>query len=333
MSFAPPLNELTLRVIAGLQQTPKRLPSSYFYDDEGSRLFQRIMQLPEYYLTEAEREILTQQWPHLLDALTPDGRPFELIELGCGDGSKTLGLCKAFRQAGADFVYAPVDIAPQALNQLTQDFAQHLPSLTVRPRIGDYFSGWQRHSPQHRQIAMFMGSNLGNMSQEDALAFLRMVRSHLQEDDGLLLGLDMMKNPHTLLAAYNDPQGVTAAFNLNLLARLNRELGMDFQLSRFSHYASYSPLDGAARSFLVSLDKQTVHSPCVDLTLHFNEGEVIYTEQSQKYNTAMIQQLAQGSGFTPVLQLQDRQARYAVSFWRAIKPAMVTHMVANASQA
>lgn len=333
MSNAPPLNELTLRVMAGLKQTPKRLPAMYFYDEAGSRLFQRIMQLPAYYLTEAEREILTCQWPRLLDALAPDGRPFELIELGSGDGSKTLELCAAFAHAKADFVYVPVDISPHALNSLIKDFDQRLPGLPVRPRMGDYFCGWHRHSDTHRQIVMFMGSNLGNMDRDEALGFLRMIRSHMQEGDGLLLGLDLMKNPHTLLNAYNDPDGVTAAFNLNLLTRLNRELGMNFRLDRFSHYASYSPLDGAARSFLVSQDAQTVHSTRVDLSLRFEAGEVIYTEQSQKYNRAMIQQMAQDSGFAPALHLQDPQDRYCVSFWQAIKPAMVRHMLPNASQA
>ncbi len=318
MSNAPMLNELSQRALAGLRQTPKCLPSMYFYDDEGSRLFQRIMHLPGYYLTKAEHEILARQWPKLLDAFTPDGRPFELIELGSGDGSKTLALCTALCQTKASFSYVPVDISAHALDSLLQAFKQSLPALQVHARMGDYFSGWQQPEHGHRQIVMFMGSNLGNMNMDEALAFLRRIRGHLRPGDGLLLGLDMMKNPHTLLAAYNDPEGVTAAFNLNLLRRLNRELGMNFQLERFSHYACYSPLDGAARSFLVSLDKQTVRSTRMDLQLHFEAGETIYTEQSQKYNPAMIRQLAQDSGFAPALHLQDQQGRYGVSFWQAL---------------
>lgn len=318
MSNAPLLNALSQRALAGLRQTPKCLPSMYFYDDEGSRLFQRIMRLPGYYLTEAEREILAQQWPKLLDAFTPDGRPFELIELGSGDGSKTLALCTAFCKTRATFSYVPVDISAHALGSLLQAFEQNLPGLRVQARIGDYFSGWQQPEQGLRQIVMFMGSNLGNMTPDEALAFLRQIRKHLRPGDGLLLGLDLMKNPHTLLAAYNDPEGVTAAFNLNLLRRLNRELGMNFQLDRFSHYACYSPLDGAARSFLISLDKQTVRSARMGLQLQFEAGEAIYTEQSQKYNPAMIRQLAQDSGFAPTLHLQDQQGRYCVSFWQAL---------------
>lgn len=333
LNAATPVDELSLRVIKGLRQDPKRIPSSYFYDDEGSRLFQQIMRLPCYYLTEAEHEILSRQWPRLLDALMPDGSPFELIELGSGDGSKTLDLCAAFSQAGADFTYMPVDISPHALGHLEDAFKARLPDLTVRPRTGDYFSGWARHQHGHRQIVMFMGSNLGNMPPAEGLGFLRQIRSHMKEGDGLLLGLDLMKDPQTILAAYNDPQGVTAAFNLNLLRRMNRELGTDFKLERFSHYASYSPLDGAARSFLVSRARQTVRSRLMDLSLQFEPGEVIYTEQSQKYSPAMISQMARECGFVPALHLQDSQGRYGVSFWEAINTEIVRHMVPKAIHA
>lgn len=333
MMNLPLPDELSLRVIHGLKQHPKRIPSSYFYDDEGSRLFQHIMRLPGYYLTEAEQEILSRQWAPLLDALMPDGRPFELIELGSGDGSKTLDLCAAFHKAGADFTYVPVDISPHAINQLQDAFLTRLPGLSIRPRTGDYFSGWSRHQHGHRQIVMFMGSNLGNMSMDEGMGFLRQIRRHMKLGDGLLLGLDLMKDPHTILAAYNDPQGVTAAFNLNLLRRMNREMGMDFQLDRFSHYASYSPLDGTARSFLVSRARQTARSWRMDLALHFEPGEVIYTEQSQKYSPALITQMARDSGFAPSLQLHDAQGRYCVSFWQAINAEIVTHMVPKAIHA
>jgi uncharacterized SAM-dependent methyltransferase len=183
--------------------------------------------------------------------------------------------------------------------------------------VSDYFAGWQQPHETHRQIVLFMGSNLGNMSHSEARDFLRHIRTHLREGDGLLLGLDLMKNPHTVLAAYNDPQGVTAAFNLNLLKRMNRELGMDFRIDRFSHYATYSPLDGAARSFLVSLQAQRVRSARLGVEFDFTDGETIYTEQSQKYSADMLAQLARDSGFAPALQLRDEQGRYGLSFWLA----------------
>ncbi|MGC4060973.1 MAG: L-histidine N(alpha)-methyltransferase [Aquabacterium sp.] len=312
------LDTLSRHVIEGLKQTPKRLPSAYFYDDEGSRLFQRIMQLPGYYLTEAEREIMVKQWPKLLDALSPDGRPFELVELGSGDGSKTLDLCAAFAQAGAQFAYQPIDTSAHALHSLQEAFLRKLPQLPVRVQIGDYHAGWQRSANHGRQIVMFMGSNLGNLAQEEAAAFLRLMRNQLAEGDGLLIGLDLMKNPHTILAAYNDPEGVTAAFNLNLLTRMNREMGTNFLPDRFSHYATYSPLDGAARSFLVSLCAQTVRSDKLGLRFDFTAGETIYTEQSQKYSQDMITQMARQSDFVPRLRLQDSQGLYCVTYWQAV---------------
>ena len=312
------LDPLSTSVIDGLKQSPKRLPSAYFYDDEGSRLFQRIMQMPAYYLTEAEREIMVAQWPSLLDAFSPDGHAFELVELGSGDGSKTIDLCAAFHQAGARISYLPIDTSAHALQSLHEAFTQRLPAVPVRIKIGDYHLGWPRSTASSRQIVMLMGSNLGNLTQDEALALMRLIRSHLQAGDGLLLGLDLMKNPQTILDAYNDPEGLTAAFNLNLLQRMNRELGTDFKTDRFRHFATYSPLDGAARSFLVSQGAQTVRSDKLGLQFEFDDAEIIYTEQSQKYSQDMIKQLAKTSGFAPKLDLRDERGLYCVTYWQAL---------------
>jgi len=311
-----PLDALSLRVIEGLSSQPKTLPSDYFYDDEGSRLFQRIMDLPGYYLSRAERDILVGQSEALLACLSPDALPFDLIELGSGDGSKTLALCRAFDSLGASFVYRPVDISGHAIGNLCRAFEQSKVNIPVIPEVDDYFSGWKPSEPGRRQIVMFMGSNLGNLGEAEALSFLKKIRAKLRAGDGLLLGLDLMKNPHTVLAAYNDPEGVTAAFNLNLLHRLNRELGFDFQLDRFSHYASYSPLDGAARSFLVSHVDQHVSSPSLGLSWHLEQGETIYTEQSQKYSRAMIERMAAESQFLPAQHFTDAQGLFCLSHWR-----------------
>jgi L-histidine Nalpha-methyltransferase len=312
------LDTLLRSVIEGLKQSPKRLPSAYFYDDKGSRLFQRIMQMPSYYLTEAEREIMVAQWTVLLDAMCPDGHPFELVELGSGDGSKTIDLCAAFHQAGARMSYLPIDTSAHVLQSLQEAFTLRLPEVPVRTQIGDYHLGWQRSTDAGHQIVMFMGSNLGNMTQDEALVLMRMIRSHLREGDGLLLGLDLIKHPQTILDAYNDPEGVTAAFNLNLLHRMNRELGTDFNVDRFRHFATYSPLDGAARSFLVSQCAQTARSEKLGLRFDFDAGEIIYTEQSQKYSRDMITQLACSSGFVPKLDLKDARGLYCVTYWQAL---------------
>ena len=163
---------------------------------------------------------------------------------------------------------------------------------------------------------MLLGSNLGNFDEDSAVALLRRIRARLREDDVLLLGLDLVKDPHIIQAAYDDAQGVTAEFNLNLLRRLNRELGMNFDLEAFSHFASYCPLQGVVRSFLVSRSRQVVSSAVLDREFRFAAGETIYTEQSQKYTEQGIDQLARASGFQSVRVITDERRWYALVVWR-----------------
>ncbi|WP_372657543.1 L-histidine N(alpha)-methyltransferase [Hydrogenophaga sp.] len=312
-----PLDQALVRmVLDGLGQAQKSLSAAWFYDDEGSRLFQRIMALPEYYLTRAEHSILRERGDELAQLIAPDARAVDLIELGSGDGEKSLTLCTALQNRDAACTYHPMDVSALALRELRQRFAQRLPACAVQPLCGNYFEHWPTTPAEHRRVVLLLGSNLGNFSQSDAVALLRRIRSQLRPGDALLLGLDLMKDPQVVLAAYNDSQGVTARFNLNLLTRLNRELGMDFDLAQFRNYASYSPLDGAARSFLVSQRAQRVHSSRLQRDFHFAAGETIYTEQSQKYNRAMLDQLAQTAGFTEQRLLTDAQAWYAVAVWQ-----------------
>ncbi|MBX3611549.1 MAG: L-histidine N(alpha)-methyltransferase [Hydrogenophaga sp.] len=305
-------------VLAGLSATPKRLSSKYFYDAQGSRLFERIMRLPSYYPTRVEARMLRRHARDLLHALAPTGAAVELLELGSGDGRKTLALCRAWLKAGASLSYRPMDISAQALDRLGQRMAKQLPDLAVHPLCGDYFQTWPIPRAGRHQVALFLGSNLGNFAETEAVRFLRRVRAHLRAGDSLLLGLDLRKDPHTVLAAYNDPEGVTAAFNLNLLRRLNRELGMDFALDAFRHYASYCPLQGVARSFLVSQAAQAVHSTVLGTGFHFARGEVIYTEQSQKYDQAAVQSLTAQSGFAVHSWFEDPELPYALVACRAL---------------
>lgn len=277
-----PVDEaLAAHVWQGLNRSPKALSSQYFYDERGSALFQRIMELPEYYLSRAEETLLRERADELVALLAPDDRPLDLFELGCGDGSKTLRLCDALWRAGRALTYHPMDLSDHALQVLVGRFRAALPALPLAPLCGDYFETWPITRANGRQVALFLGSNLGNFTTTEAQRFLQRVRAHLRPGDGLLLGLDLVKDPHTILAAYNDRDGVTAAFNLNLLQRLNDTLDMDFDLARFRHYPSYSPLDGAARSFLVSQGRQTVRSRRLGWAFVFEDGECLYTEQSQ----------------------------------------------------
>lgn len=309
---------LAADALAGLSQRPKRLASQYFYDDRGSRLFERIMRLPSYYPTRVEAALLRRHAGDLLQALVPDRAPIELLELGCGDGRKTLALCRAWLKAGAELVYRPMDISSQALDQLASRAARQLPALALHPLCGDYFQTWPIPRARRRQVALFLGSNLGNFTEPEALRFLRRIRAHLRAGDHLLLGLDLRKDPHTVLAAYDDPEGITAAFNINLLRRLNTELGMDFVLREFRHYASYCPLQGVARSFLVSQRRQRVHSTVLGRDFEFEAGEVIHTEQSQKYERAGVTAMADHAGFEVGAWFEDAALPYALVVCHAV---------------
>ena len=310
------LELLAQHVSEGLAAPQKALSPAWFYDDEGSRLFQQIMALPEYYLTRAEHALLEARGDELAALIDPAGQPLDLVELGSGDGSKMLGLLGRLRARNPGTVYRPVDLSEHALTELARRFGEQLPELTLAPVRGDYFNAWPPAGAGRRQVALYMGSNLGNQDHQGALSLLRRIRGKLRPGDALVLGLDMVKDPRVILAAYHDSQGVTARFNLNLLARLNRELGMDFALDRFAHYACYNPLDGAARSFLVSALTQEVHSSHLGRSFHFAAGETIYTEQSQKYTPAMVQALAEQSGFEPAGLLLDEAGWYGLAFWR-----------------
>jgi dimethylhistidine N-methyltransferase len=273
------------------------------------------MALPEYYLTRLEHSLLIDRAEEIAHAISPDREPLDLIELGSGDGEKTLSLCRTLHDRDVDCVYRPMDVSAHALAELTRRFDNHLPRMALKPLLGDYFEHWPAVAPRRRSVAMLLGSNLGNFNDAGALGLLRRVHSQLREGDGLLLGLDLVKDPHVLQAAYDDGEGVTAAFNLNLLRRLNRELGMDFDLDRFSHYASYCPLEGVARSFLVSKVDQVVSSGSLARSFSFRTGETIFTEQSQKYTPQSIEQLAQRSGFRHTHLLTDERQWYALAIW------------------
>ncbi|HYF59072.1 MAG TPA: L-histidine N(alpha)-methyltransferase [Burkholderiaceae bacterium] len=312
-----PDDALAAHVLQGLRSTPKALSSAWLYDDEGSRLFERIMALPEYYLTRAEHRVLERDGDALAAALSPSGRPVELVELGSGNGAKTLLLCEALERRDVDWLYRPIDLSGGALDALLARFARAMPHARVQPLPGDFLQRWPERERGRRRVAMLMGSSLGNLARDEAVALLRALRTRLETGDALVLGLDLQKDPRVVLAAYDDAQGVTARFNLNLLARLNRELAMDFDLDAFAHYPTYSPLDGAALSFLVSTRRQTVRSERLGCAFSFDEGETIFMERSQKYGPALIEDLSRASGFVPWRRFVDERDRYAVEVWHA----------------
>ena len=308
--------DLAADVAAGLGASRKRLSSRYFYDDRGSMLFQQIMALPEYYLTRVEREILVRRGADIARRLVEGGKGVDVIELGSGDGAKTIELCRALIEIGADAAYHPIDTSAHALAELRARFESDLARMPVSALCGDYFQSWPATDAARRQVAMFLGSNIGNLSFEESVRLLSSIRSRLAPGDLLLLGVDLEKDPATILRAYDDAGGITAQFNLNLLARLNRELGMDFAIDRFGHYATYNPLDGAARSFLVSRAAQTVRSRILNLSFSFAEGEAIFVEQSQKYTRETIAGLARAAGFSIDRHFGDARGWYDICVLR-----------------
>ena len=305
-------------VLAGLSATPKTLSSKYFYDDEGSRLFQKIMQLPEYYLTRAEFEIFRTQAPQIFEAFTDSAPAFDLIELGAGDGTKTAVLIDYFLKQKADFTYSPIDISREAVDSLTEKFHASFPDLQINARVGDYFRILEtlKSATARPKVMLFLGSNIGNFSREASIEFFRNLRAVMSPQDLLFTGFDLQKDPRVILAAYDDAAGVTAEFNLNLLRRINRELGGDFDLEKFSHYAIYRPTECAARSFLISREQQEVHIARLDKTFHFKPWEPIFMEISQKYNLEMIEDFAQMSGFRVKQNFFDDKKYFVDSLWK-----------------
>jgi len=311
------LSQFAADVLNGLSSSPKHLSSKYFYDDEGSRLFQQIMKLPEYYLTDCEYEIFTDQADDILKSFSDGAASFDLIELGAGDGSKTAVLIDHFLKAGADISYLPIDISQEALDHLSRRFVSEFPGLGLRPMNGDYFKilGSLKNDVGRRKVLMFLGSNIGNFSRDNSVAFFRSLRGVLNEGDMLFVGFDLQKDPTVITAAYDDAQGVTARFNLNLLTRINRELGGNFDLANFSHYANYRPIEGSARSFLISREKQTVTIDALGRSFDFDKWEAVFMEISQKYTLNVIDSLASESGFTVRRSFLDRRSYYCDSLW------------------
>jgi L-histidine N-alpha-methyltransferase len=306
----------------GLTASPKSLSSKYFYDDEGSRIFQEIMKLPEYYLTRCEFEIFRDQAADIFEAFKNENAAFDLIELGPGDGTKTAVLIDHFLKHSADFAYFPIDISAEALRILSEDFRERFPGLIIREKNGDYFQVLETLKETRAgrtKIVFFLGSNIGNFRRDESIEFFQRLSAAMSRDDLLFIGFDLQKDPRVILRAYDDPAGVTGSFNLNLLKRMNRELGADFAVENFMHYASYHPTDGAARSYLISREKQTVSFEALGQSFDFAQWEPIYMEISQKYSLPMIDELAQKSGFTVVKNFYDSKRYYTNSLWKAVE--------------
>lgn len=297
----------------GLSNFPKSIPSKYFYDKVGDDLFVQIMNMPEYYPTRAEFEIFKDKHQEMISSIdVQEDTFFELIELGAGDGTKTKELLNALLKGGFDFEYLPIDISLSALESLESDLEQEFPSLQVRKKHGDYFGVLETLKENHHpKVILFLGSNIGNLSDEQSASFIYQIGANLKAGDKLILGVDLIKSEKLVIPAYDDPHGITSAFNLNLLSRINNELGGNFDLSTFEHAPEYTSIEGIARSFLVSLVAQEIPITGIGKSFKFEKGEKMQTEISRKYNDQILDKILCKTDFKIVNKLTDSQGYFA----------------------
>jgi dimethylhistidine N-methyltransferase len=295
----------------GLSAYPKHISSRYFYDAKGDRLFQKIMKMQEYYLTDAERWILENRSEELLNQL-PQGQPLNVYEMGAGDGTKTVILLKAMEAANRLEAYHPIDISADVLQQLEDHMRQQGIESPIHPQNLTYDEALEQiKTPADSvNVMLFFGSNLGNLLHDKAIVFLKTIREWMGEKDVLVLGLDKMKDPEKILPAYNDSQGITRDFNLNLLDRINRELGGNFNREHFKHWPVYDPETGTTKSYLLSTRDQTVTLDANGKSYHFHDWESLHTEISQKYNQPVVEWLCEQSGLNLQAIIYDDQRQF-----------------------
>ena len=326
-AVAQQLDERVSRAVReGLTSRPKRLPAWLFYDEAGSRLFDAITELPEYYLTRTERGILLLASDEILARAAEGGRlrpRVRIVELGAGSADKTRLLLKAATELQGAVLYEPVDVSASALEGARQRIEREIDSVTVTPRVMDYThgDGSRLHLgpvvAQERRLVVYIGSSIGNFEPHQAAKLLRRVRAGLRTGDGLLLGVDLAKEDSILLAAYDDAAGVTAAFNRNLLVRLNRELDAEFELEAFEHCALWNGARSRIEMYLRSRGAQRVQVGALGLTVDFAAGESIHTENSYKYRPGQAEALLAEAGFRAEATWTDARGWFAVCLGRA----------------
>lgn len=320
METTQALTAIAEDVYAGLTASPKYIASKYFYDDRGSKIFREIMNMPEYYLTNAEAEIFEQHRSDISRQFCDACASIDLVELGAGDGAKTRILLDYMYSNNVSFRYVPVDISEEANRQLTASLRDRFKGIRIEEKTGDYFDMIGELSQEYtdRKVVMFLGSNLGNYSITESLDFLKKLSSMMTSRDKLYLGLDLKKDPEIIRNAYDDAAGHTRDFNLNLLERFNRELDADFDIRHFRHTPVYDPRSGTAKSYLVSTREQVVRIPAIEKEIHFGKWEAVFTEMSQKYDLDLIHELAEGAGFDVEKNYYDNQQYFVNTLWKKI---------------
>jgi L-histidine Nalpha-methyltransferase len=309
---------LIREVRRGLLRQPRSLSPWMFYDARGSRIFEHITQLPEYYPTRTERHILASNCDAIIAAACQDkSEAVRLVELGAGTATKTTILLDAAVRSQSEVLYAPVDVSSDALDVACETIANALPCINISPIVANYVT----HPPQLESfegttLGLYIGSSIGNFTPEEARKILRNLRSQLQPGDALLLGVDRVKDEPTLVAAYNDGDGVTAEFNLNMLHRLNRELGADFDLGKFRHRAVWNPEQSRIEMHLDSTRNQHVRIATADLDIYFAKNESIHTENSYKFTDESVRILLRDGGFEVEQMWTDEREWFSVALAR-----------------
>ena len=316
----PAPNDFAADVLAGLSGEPKRVPSVYFYDKKGSELFRGITKQSEYYLTRCETEIL-RRYRWALARFFGRSQPFNLIELGAGDGLKTSVLISHLLKERLEFNYVPVDICAESVRKAIRNFkAMDCENFKICGLVDDYSSAmrWMARESRGRNVVLFLGSTIGNFKDDDARAFLSELSGSLRRGDFVFIGFDLRKDPAILNKAYNDKAGITREFNLNLLDRMNRELGADFDRGKFEHFGYYNERISAMESWLISLEDQAVNISEIGSVFYFKKGERIHTEYSHKYSVEDINGLMGGAGFSIVKTFFDSRRFFADSLWKVM---------------
>jgi L-histidine N-alpha-methyltransferase len=312
------MNQFLHEVLKGLESTPKYLQSKYFYDKKGDEIFMQIMNSDEYYLTNCEMEIFSTQTSEIADIIIDQHHNFDVVELGPGDAVKSMYLLKELVNKKAISTYFPVDISNNIINLLHKKLPEQLPDLNIHGLNGEYLAmlSSAKQISKKIKLVLFLGSNIGNILKEEVREFCQVLRSQLSKGDMVLIGMDLVKNPRQILAAYDDRNGYTRDFNLNLLQRINDELGGNFNIEAFEHYATYDPATGTCKSYLISIKDQDV---TIDNVIsNFKKNEPVFMEVSQKYSVGESDEIARQSGFAPIAHFFDKNEWFTDVIWKCV---------------
>lgn len=310
--------EFAADVLIGLSTHPKFISSKYFYDDIGSELFQKISQHEDYYLTKTEYSIFQDASTAIPELIREP--EIDIIELGAGDGHKSKLIIDGFLNKGCKVNFYPIDISEKAMHLLGQNMTTS-ENFTIHGIVSDYFTGLThlKNISGNKKLVLFLGSNIGNFNKQQSRDFLKKLWMSLNTSDHVLIGYDLKKDTHILNKAYNDSAGLTRAFNLNLLNRLNRELGANFDVSKFQHYGFYNPALGAMESYIVALEDQEVYISALEKSFYFEKFEAMHLESSYKFSPSDINYLANHTGFHIEQHFSDERNYFMDALWQVQK--------------